>query len=88
MCHLIVSRMQRTTIRELKHSTTKVLSLVAAGASVEVRRYNRPVAVLSPPARKAAGPRPDFAQRLKEIYGVDMLKTTGSQLVSELRGAR
>ena len=88
MCHLIVSRMQRTTIRELKHSTTKVLALVAAGACVEVRRYNRPVAVLSPPARKAAGPRPDFAQRLKEIYGVDMLKTTGTQLVNELRGAR
>ena len=80
--------MQRTTIRELKHSTTQVLSLVAAGASVEVRRYNRPVAVLSPPARKAAGPRPDFGGRLKEIYGVNMLKTTGSQLVNELRGER
>jgi len=33
-----VSPMRTTTIRELKHDTTTVLSWVAGGESVEVRR--------------------------------------------------
>lgn len=80
--------MKRTTIRELKHETTKVLSMVEAGESVEVRRHNRLVAVLNPPERKTAGQRPDFAGRLAGIYGQDVLGTTGTELVNELRGDR
>lgn len=88
MCHINVSHMKSTTIRELKHETSKVLSLVEAGESVEVRRRNQLVAVLSPPARKPAGPKPDFAARLREIYGPNALETTGTDLVNELRGDR
>ena len=85
---MIVSRMKRTTIRELKHATSKLLLLVEQGECVEVRRHNRPVAVLTPPAKKTAGPRPDFAARLVEIYGAKALETTGTELVNELRGER
>jgi antitoxin (DNA-binding transcriptional repressor) of toxin-antitoxin stability system len=85
---MIVSRMKSTTIRELKHATSKVLSLVEAGESVEVRRRNQLVAVLSPPARKVVSPRPDFAARLRDIYGPVTLETTGTDLVNELRGER
>lgn len=80
--------MKHTTIRELKHATTKVLLLVESGETVEVRRRNHPVAVLSPPARKEPAPRPDFAARLREIYGDGILETTGTDLVNELRGER
>ncbi|MSU50689.1 MAG: type II toxin-antitoxin system prevent-host-death family antitoxin [Opitutus sp.] len=61
--------MKTTTIRELKHDTTTVLSWVAGGESVEVRRRGEPVAVLSPVKRKARIARPDFVARLKTIYG-------------------
>jgi antitoxin (DNA-binding transcriptional repressor) of toxin-antitoxin stability system len=78
--------MRSTTIRELKHNTTTVLSWVAQGETVEVRRRNETVALLSPPRRRAACRRPDFAARLKAFYGEKVLATTGTDLVSESRG--
>jgi len=86
MCHVNVSHVKTTTIRELKHDTTKVLSWVAGGESVEVLRRNVPVAVLSPPSRSTDVPRPDFTARLKTIYGSRELPTTGTELVSGARG--
>lgn len=85
---MMVSHMKSTTIRELKHATSRVLSLVEAGESVEVRRRKQLVAVISPPARKLPSRRPDFAARLRDIYGPGMLETTGTDLVNELRGER
>ena len=71
--------MKTTTIRELKHDTTRVLSWVADGQTVEVRRRNDPVALLSPPARRSVVRRPDFA-RLRAIYGKKRLKVTTTDL--------
>lgn len=82
MCHI----MKTTTIRELKHATTTVLSWVAGGESVEVRRRDEPVAMLVPPARRTRVARPDFAARLREIYGDHALDTTGTDLIAESRG--
>jgi len=78
--------MRITTIRELKHDTTTVLSWVANGETVEVRRRNQPVALLSPPRRPSAIRRPDFGARLKAIYGKKTLAITGTDLISTLRG--
>jgi len=78
--------MRITTIRELKHDTTTVLSWVAGGETVEVRRRNQPVALLSPPRRRASVRRPNFAARLKAIYGRKTLATTGTELISTSRG--
>jgi antitoxin (DNA-binding transcriptional repressor) of toxin-antitoxin stability system len=80
--------MRTTTIRELKHATSTVLSWVAAGESVEVRRRRNPVAMLMPLKRKAPVVRPDFAARLRAIYGAVQLPTAGTELVSEARGDR
>lgn len=86
MCHINVTPMKKTTIRELKHETSKVLLWVAQGETVEVLRRNVPVAVLSPAASRAQGKRPDFAARLREVYGEEILPTTGTDLVSSSRG--
>jgi len=83
MCHT----MKTTTIRELKHATTTVLSWVAGGESVEVRRRNEPVAMLVPPTRRTRVVRPDFAARLRAIYGDQVLARTGTDLIAESRGA-
>ena len=83
MCHIV----KTTTIRELKHATTTVLSWVATGQSVEVRRRNEPVAMLLPPTRRRRVVRPDFAARLRAIYGDHVLATTGTDLMAESRGA-
>ena len=78
--------MKTTTIRELKHDTTTVLSWVAGGETVEVRRHREPVAILSPVRRPGRVARPDFAARLKEIYGKSKSTVTGSAVISEARG--
>ncbi len=86
MCHTSVSHMKTTTIRELKHDTSTVLSWVAGGESVEVRRHREPVAILTPVRRAARVARPDFAARLKSIYGKSSATVTGTELISEARG--
>jgi antitoxin (DNA-binding transcriptional repressor) of toxin-antitoxin stability system len=79
--------MRTTTIRELKHDTTTVLSWVADGESVEVRRHDEPVAILSPVKRTPRGTRPDFAARLTAIYGKKKAALSATDLISEARGA-
>ena len=78
--------MRVTTIRELKHDMTTVLSWVAEGQTVEVRRRNQPVALLSPPNQRPTVQRPDFGARLRSIYGGKRLKTTATSLISDARG--
>lgn len=86
MCHITVSHMKSTTIRELKHGTSEVLSWVAQGETVEVRRRNQPVALLTPPPSPEHIERPDFIARLRDIYGDTVLPVTGTDLVAESRG--
>jgi antitoxin (DNA-binding transcriptional repressor) of toxin-antitoxin stability system len=88
MCHIIVSHMKRTTIRELKHETGKVLAMVEAGESVEVFRRKESVAMLTPVLRGKPMEMPDFAERLRRIYGERILQTTGTDLMDESRGER
>jgi antitoxin (DNA-binding transcriptional repressor) of toxin-antitoxin stability system len=87
MCHSNVSHMKTTTIRELKHATSTVLGWVAAGETVEVRRRNHPVAVLSPPKRARRTAKPKFAERLRSVYGSTVLPVTGAEIIAESRGA-
>jgi antitoxin (DNA-binding transcriptional repressor) of toxin-antitoxin stability system len=83
-----VSLMKTTTIRELKHATSTVLSWVAEGQSVEVRRRRKPVAMLVPLKRRLLVARPDFLARLQAIYGPVRLPSTATELVAEARGER
>jgi antitoxin (DNA-binding transcriptional repressor) of toxin-antitoxin stability system len=84
MCHI----MKISSIRELKHATSRVLGWAEAGEAVEVRRRGKPVVVIRPsrPATRAA--RPDFAGRLQEIYGDRVAPTTATDLIGEARGER
>lgn len=79
--------MKTATIRALRHETTKVLSWVAAGETVEVRCGKQPVARLSPPRARVAIARPDFVGRLDAIYGKTRLRCPGTEVVSESRAA-
>lgn len=88
MYHINVSHMKTTTIRELRHNTTTLLSWVACGESVEVRRRGVPVALLTPRRRKARVTRPDFLARMQAAYGDKVLGITATDLISESRGER
>ena len=83
-----MSHVKRTTIRGLKHETTTVLSWVAQGETVEIRRRDEPVALLQPAKRRTAIRRPDFAARLRRVYGSRILGTTATELIAKDRGER
>lgn len=80
--------MRKTNIRELKHETSKVLAEVESGGTLELCRRGKTVALISPPCPPAKAPRPDFAARLREIYGDRLLETTGTDVIEEARGQR
>jgi antitoxin (DNA-binding transcriptional repressor) of toxin-antitoxin stability system len=82
--------MRTTNIRELKHATSTVLEWVEQGESVEITRYNKVVAVLSPPPCQSPKKivRPDYEARLQAIFGERVLPTTATELMDYDRGDR
>ena len=86
LCHINVSHMKTASIRELRHDTTTVLGWVKAGERVVIQRRGQPVAELIRPGRRIQARRPDFAARLKEIYGDQLMALTATALLSEERG--
>ena len=91
MCYIKVSHssviMDTINIRTLKHDTSAVLARVAQGESLEVRRRDEALAVLSP-VRRECGKRPDFRKRLLSVYKNAHLETTATELIAEERGDR
>jgi prevent-host-death family protein len=64
--------MKTATIRQVRHDFSTVLNWVHDGEQVAISKHGKVVALLSPPPapkRTKAKKRPDFAARLKRIYG-------------------
>lgn len=81
--------MKSVNIRSLKHETKALMERIALGESVEIRRRNQPIAILQPIASdQKSRPRPDFRERLRSIYGDQLLAQTATELLSEERGER
>lgn len=76
--------MKTATLRQLRHEFGTVLALVEQGEAIEITKRGKTIALLSPPppvkATKAKR-RPDFAARLKRIYGD--LVVSGDVVVEE-----
>ena len=76
--------MKSATVRQIRHYFSTVLNWVEDGEQVEVSKRGKIVALISPPPPLKpvrAGKRPDFAARLKRIYGDKVL--SGSVIVEE-----
>jgi prevent-host-death family protein len=76
--------MKTATIRQIRHDFSTVLHWVEDGEQVEVSKRGKIVALITAPlASKAVRPgkRPDFAARLKRIYGDKAL--SGNIIVEE-----
>ena len=64
--------MKTATVRQLRHDFGSVLDWVEEGEAVRISKRGKTVALLSPPPRdrrRRGRKRPDFAARLKRIYG-------------------
>jgi antitoxin (DNA-binding transcriptional repressor) of toxin-antitoxin stability system len=81
--------MKTTNIRELRHSTAAVLQWIQQGHAVEITRRHRVVALMTPPpAINHQRVRPDFAARMKQIWGDKVQRTTWTDLIKQERGDR
>lgn len=81
--------MKRATVRQLRQEFPSVLALLNAGETVQVTLRGQPVARLTPvkPRRPAPQSWPDFAARLRRIYGARVLPDS-QPLLDQLRGDR
>jgi prevent-host-death family protein len=76
--------MKTATVRQLRHDFGSVLHWVEEGEQVSISKRGKIVAMISPPPAPKLTPRkkrPDFATRLKRIYGNKAL--TGNVIVQE-----
>lgn len=76
--------MKTATLRQLRHEFGAVLALVEQGEAIEITKRGRTIALLSPPPfpkKRKAGTRPDFAARLKRIFGDKVV--SGDAVVEE-----
>ena len=76
--------MKTATVRQIRHDFGTVLNWVEDGEQVKVSKRGKIVALITPPpAPKPVRPkkRPDFAARLKRIYGDNAL--SGNIIVEE-----
>lgn len=67
--------MKTATVRQLRHDFGSVLNWVQEGEEVEIRKRGEVVARLTPPPRNSrkVARRPNFAARLKRIFGDKIL---------------
>ena len=80
--------MKTATVTKLRQHFGSLLNWVEEGEAVSISKRGKVVALLSPPPpnRRHRGPkRPDFAARLKRIYGDKVLSTN---IVVEDRNSR
>jgi prevent-host-death family protein len=80
--------MKTATVRQLRHDFGSVLNWVLEGEPVGISKRGKIVALLSPPPAPKPSKhkrRPDFAARLKRIYGD---KVVSGDVVVEDRDSR
>ena len=80
--------MKQATLRDLRYNFNHVATLLQNGEEIQITKRKRVVARLLPPAVPATAPRPDFAARLKRIYGDKVMEQTGAELLAEERSSR
>jgi antitoxin (DNA-binding transcriptional repressor) of toxin-antitoxin stability system len=83
-----MSNMKTTTVREVQHNLNKILQWVEDGEAVAITRHKRTVANLVPSSPKRRTEWPDFAKRIKSIWGKAPRGKPASKLIIDERTER
>jgi prevent-host-death family protein len=75
--------MRTATVREVRHKFGDVIASVEGGESVAISKRGEVIAIISPPPAQKKTPkkRPNFAARMKRIFGTQ--KFQGNVIVEE-----
>jgi antitoxin (DNA-binding transcriptional repressor) of toxin-antitoxin stability system len=76
--------MTKASVRDLRYRFREVEDLLRQGQEIQITKRKRVIARLIP-ADKTPVKRPDFAGRLKRIFGKRVLKVSGAELISRDR---
>jgi antitoxin (DNA-binding transcriptional repressor) of toxin-antitoxin stability system len=78
--------MKTASIRDLRYDFPKIERALRAGQEIQITKRNRVIARLVP--ENPTPERPDFAARIREIYGDTRLEVSGGELISRERDER
>jgi antitoxin (DNA-binding transcriptional repressor) of toxin-antitoxin stability system len=77
--------MRKATVRDLRYRFREVEALLQEGEDIEITKRKRVIARLIAVRRKAPAERPQFLERLKQIYGNKKLKLTAAKMIASER---
>ncbi len=80
--------MKSVSVRDLRYDFKKVEQLLSQGEEIQVTKRRHVIARLVPEKPAERPPMPDFAARLKAIYGDKVLEVSGADLLREDRDSR
>lgn len=85
-CDANMYHMKKASVRDLRYDFPKIERALRAGKEIQITKHRRVIARLVPERTRA--PLPDFAGRLRAIFGDTKLAVTGAELISEERNGR
>jgi len=79
--------MKNASVRDLRYRFSHVEHLLREGEEIQITKRKRVIARLLPvrPSMGLLHQRPDFAARLKKMYGRQTLKVSGAERIAEER---
>jgi antitoxin (DNA-binding transcriptional repressor) of toxin-antitoxin stability system len=88
LCDAIMYHMRKASVRDLRYRFSEVEDLLREGKEIQITKRRRVIAKLVPEPEVKAGGRPDFAARLRKLYGSKVMKVSGARLLAEERKLR
>ena len=74
--------MRKATVRDLRYDFKKIEKLLREGQEIQITKRGRPIGRLTPEPANGTPKMPDFMARMREIYGNNVLKVSGAELVA------
>lgn len=84
-CDAKMYHMKNASVRDLRYRFSEVEDALRQGEEVQITKRRRVIATLVPAAENKPVRRPDFAARLRGIYGTKTLKISGAELLASER---
>jgi len=76
--------MKKASVRDLRYDFPKIEKLLRQGEEIQITKRQRTIGRLVP-EQAVSRPMPDFLARLREIYGDQVLKVSGADLIANDR---
>jgi antitoxin (DNA-binding transcriptional repressor) of toxin-antitoxin stability system len=80
--------MKIASVRDLRYDFKKIEHLLAQGEEVQITKRKQVIARLVPEKPAQRPPMPDFAARLKAIYGDKVMEISGAEIIRMHRDSR